>query len=83
LEEELIKQDEYQYYWETLDEKHSGGPYRTIGALKSALQTGSYNGRWDRLDHKWVSFAKSGVTIHKYKVSYEPESFEVWKKEDK
>lgn len=74
----MIKPDEYQYFWETLDGHNSGGPYRTIGALKSALQTSSYRGRYTKDDYK--AHAEEGVNVYKAKISFDLEFVELWRK---
>jgi hypothetical protein len=76
----MIKPDEYQYFWESLDGKRSGGPYRTVAGLKSALQTSSCNIYWDAENKRYRSYAEDGVTISRAKISYEIEVVEEWKK---
>ena len=76
----MIIADEYQYYWEALDGKRYGGPFRTLSGLKSALQTGNRGKYYDRENNCYRNCAEDGVTIYKYRISYEPISSEKWVK---
>lgn len=55
--------EEYMYYWATKDGLHGGGPFQTIGALKSGIQTSRWGGYYDRESRRWRSYAKDGIII--------------------
>ena len=73
---------DYLYYWETFDGKHKGGPFKTIGALKSGLQTSRWGTYYFKEESRYRSYAEDGIYITRaelIKVSDE-DWREEWKK---
>lgn len=71
--------DDYQYFWRTKDDKHNGGPFLTIGALKSGIQTSRWGSYYDRDNQRYRSYAEDGIIITRAKLVYIPE--EDWQQE--
>lgn len=71
---------DYMYYWETHDGKHKGGPFSTIGALKSGIQTSRWGTYWK--DGGYRSYANDGIIITRAELVKVPDTEwrEEWRK---